>query len=484
MKKVLLCTAALMVGTVAFAQLGQLGPDAATKVTPLAGSAAGANSGESIQNGNGNKVQVRQAGTSQSVFTDQNDGSGLGNNLARVMQTGDVSDPSGIENDAEVLQSGTANQSTTIQQGDFNNAHIAQGRNGNDASADNKASIQQGNAQNAERNFAAIQQDGERNQATSFQTYDNSQSFIDQDGNDNEGRIRQIASPNGSDGHSGLIAQDGDDNGAQIRQDGNGATNLAEATQDGDGNNSKQLQTNSASSGGAVNTALVNQGTGSFSSSDDVGNTQGVIAGLSTNGQNLGPSVTSTNGIAFQTQTGTGDFAQIKQYGDDAPNYGEQIQAGGSGNTAVIAQDSDDTFGTDANYAKQVQLGSNNLAGVNQAESGNKADQRQSGSDNTALASQNGDHNLLNMKQFGAQNVAFSEQDGTSGATLLTQYDGQSYVARQNATIGGANNQIDVLQQGPTGDGVQVDCTFDVPMDPMSIPDVPGFSLEDICPGC
>ena len=473
MKKIIFSVAALMI----FGQVA--GSKQATAVAPLAGAPATANAGESYQNGNDHKVQVRQAGTMQSVFTDQNDGGGLGGNLASVTQTGMVTGNtpnSGQLNLASVNQSGTANESSTWQQGDRNNARTDQGQT-DDESLSNKARIQQGNANNAEDNFAYIEQDGERNQATSFQTYDNSESFIDQDGNDNEARVRQIAAPENSDGHSGFIEQDGE-----------GARNVAESRQDGEGNQSKQLQTNSASAGGAVNTAISDQGSlgggGGYISSPDAGNNSGTIASMSTNGVDLGPDVDSDNGIVFQTQTGTGDYAFARQHGNDTPNYAEQVQSGGSGNVATITQDSQQDVSTDLNYAKQVQVGSDNNVGLFQTESGNKADQRQNGSSNNALALQDGDHNLLNTKQTGASNDLFSEQYGSFDAALLVQDAGQSYFASQGATIAGANNQIDVLQQGPSGTLVQEECTFDLPMAPMPIQDVPTLTIGDICPDC
>jgi hypothetical protein len=488
MKKIIFSVAALMICGVTFGQVA--GSKQATAVAPLAGAPATANAGESYQNGNDHKVQVRQAGTMQSVFTDQNDGGGLGGNLASVTQTGMVTGNtpnSGQLNLASVNQSGTANESSTWQQGDRNNARTDQGQT-DDESLSNKARIQQGNANNAEDNFAYIEQDGERNQATSFQTYDNSESFIDQDGNDNEARVRQIAAPENSDGHSGFIEQDGDENGSQIRQDGEGARNVAESRQDGEGNQSKQLQTNSASAGGAVNTAISDQGSlgggGGYISSPDAGNNSGTIASMSTNGVDLGPDVDSDNGIVFQTQTGTGDYAFARQHGNDTPNYAEQVQSGGSGNVATITQDSQQDVSTDLNYAKQVQVGSDNNVGLFQTESGNKADQRQNGSSNNALALQDGDHNLLNTKQTGASNDLFSEQYGSFDAALLVQDAGQSYFASQGATIAGANNQIDVLQQGPSGTLVQEECTFDLPMAPMPIQDVPTLTIGDICPDC
>lgn len=227
MKKVILCAAALMFGTVAMAQvsgtpMGGGSQPAVTPVAALPGAAAGANTGQSIQNGNDNKVRVRQAGTSQSVLTNQSDGSGTGGNLAQVTQIGLVQSGSGELNLAEVQQQGSANQTTLLQQGDYNEAITRQGSN-DDASSGNKARIQQGavGAQQAESNYAAIDQDGTNNQAQTDQRYDNSDAWTIQVGDANKSMVYQSAGPNGSSGHDALTEQYGNNNESSIHQ-GNG----------------------------------------------------------------------------------------------------------------------------------------------------------------------------------------------------------------------------------------------------------------------
>ena len=128
MKKVVLSAMALMIGAAMVAQVDTSG-DVAPAYAPsnVAPSAAGANTGLTQQDGTNNKIRVRQAGTSQDVYSVQGNGLGNGGNLAKVMQTGAVNTTSGIANKANVFQLGTANQSNTIQEGDENKAITKQG---------------------------------------------------------------------------------------------------------------------------------------------------------------------------------------------------------------------------------------------------------------------------------------------------------------------------------------------------------------------
>ena len=495
MKKVILSAAALLIGAVSFAQIS--GAPTAQTVTALPGAATTANAGESIQNGNNHKVQVRQAGTNQSVYTEQNDGSTVaGGNLAAVYQTGDVNPPSGVENAAEVLQSGATNESTTIQQGDYNNAYTAQGQN-DDASTGNKARIQQGNNEQAEGNYAAVEQDGSYNEASTLQRWDNNDALTIQDGEYNKSMVAQAAAPDGSSGHAALTYQLGESNESSIDQSGAGARNRALTNQVGDNNHAKQIQTTTATEGMTGNQGSIYQGY----VGDVIGGGQDyplydeilidqVLPLDSYGGSTFQPS--SSYAVAFQTQNGKEQRANIDQYGgsEDAYNYGEQEQASGWGNDAYMLQEQE---GANGNYAKQYQAGDNNQVGLAQYGSGFKSAQTQIGHRNNAMAMQQGEDNLLNMHQRGNDNAATSAQQGIANATLIVQRDGQSYVAQQNLGTGGGpsfgaggNNQIDALQLGPNGDfstdGIL--CDFDPEMPPMVIPDVPTLTLDDICPDC
>jgi len=485
MKKVILCAAALMFGSFAFAQVS--GAPTATAEAAITGAATGANTGTSIQEGNDNRVRVRQAGTSNSVLTNQNDGTGDGGNLARVRQTGEVqAGISGELNLAEVLQSGTMNQSTTLQEGDENNAVTRQGQN-NTASEGNLARIRQGTGQQAQNNWAAIEQDGLANEANTQQTYDKSRAWTTQVGERNRSWIDQDAGPNDTDGHEARVDQNGNDNQSFIAQEGAGATNTARAFQQGNNNYVKQTQTTDAGEGGVGNTAITAQGNGTtgFTFSSVYND---LLAMDATVGSGP-PNVDSFGGIAFQDQSGSNNDADIRQFGEDDPegNYAEQNQSG-SGNSAFITQNRRGNPNGAANYARQDQDGTNSDAGISQRGSSHKAYQRQSGDDNIVLSSQTGARNLLNTFQDGDGNRGETIQHGLDNQALLVQRGGHSYTITQNVANGVqmGDNVADVLQLGPDGDFSTdaIDCEFGEQNMQMA-PIRPGtFGIDDVCEDC
>ncbi len=493
MKKVVLCAAALVFGTLAYAQVGGA-PSADQSLVPQNSADTEANAGLSIQNGDDNRVRVRQAGELNTVYTEQDNGTGLGGNLARVMQTGDVNGnqaDSGEDNAAEVRQSGSTNQSTTVQEGDFNNAYTAQGQN-NPASSGNKALIRQGTGNQAEANFAAIEQDGANNQAQTQQTYDNSDAWTRQTGDDNKSMINQNASPEDSDGHMASNEQIGNRNESAIMQSGAGGRNVATARQLGDDNQAKQIQTTIAGAGMTANRGDVTQGVPA--TFDPLITT--LFSDLATIDSNFNPVIgsqlESDGAKAKQIQNGKEQEAAIRQFGGSvgASNYAEQVQFSGWGNDAAIEQGHHNT-GEPSNYAKQYQAGDNNLAQLGQSGSGFKALQDQRGHRNDAKSSQRGENHLLNIHQRGNDNDATSVQAGDANTALIVQKGGQSYVAQQNAGLGtfdlsAGGNQIDVLQLGPNGDfgNDAIDCDFEDPMNLDMDYTVPGFDLGDVCPDC
>lgn len=493
MKKLMLFGAALLFSSVGFAQI--TGSTSATGVAPLPGAGVGANTGLSIQNGDDNKVRVRQAGEENSVLTTQDNGSGVGGNLAAVMQTGEVQASSGFQNAAEVNQSGTENQSTTIQEGDANNARTNQGQL-DDSSSYNRARIQQGIGDQAEENFATIDQDGDSNLASTLQIYDNSDAWTRQLGDENKSMVVQNAGPNGSDGHEAYTEQEGDRNESSINQSSAGGRNVADVRQFGDDNKSKQLQTSHAGAGMTANRAGVRQGdpNGDLSATPLAGALFGDL--LDADPEALPvygtPFPGSQGAVAFQTQNGKENEADILQFGGTvgASNYAEQEQAWGWGNDAAIIQ-GHYYEGEADNYAKQYQGGDNNRAGLGQSGSGHKGLQTQIGHRNGALSNQRGGGHLLNVHQRGNDNRAVTGQGGEANRALVVQYDGQSYKTEQNLDLGSLDrsaggNQIDVMQLGPDGDfhDAAIECDFDEPMDPTMNYDVPELIIEDICPDC
>ncbi|WP_410004569.1 curlin [Aequorivita nionensis] len=498
MKKVIFCAVALFVGGMTYAQVTDADGNSSPTpnvIAPISGSAAGANTGLSVQNGHENKVRVRQAGTSQSVYTFQDDGTtGFGENKADVRQTGAVSSASGVENAADVRQSGALNSSATRQEGDGNDAVTRQGQLDGSSTA-NKAKIRQGTGQQAQDNYAAIDQNGDNNWASTQQTYDNSDAWTQQTGDNNKSMILQDAGPNQTDGHYAMNQQEGNENESFISQQGNGARNAARAYQAGESNQAKQYQTATAGSGSA-NDAGIQQGIG-------VGGGYLTVAAEATTQwvnviNNVDPSsnplpyyAPSDFNKALQVQVGDDNSAGILQVGggDLGSNYGEQNQDG-NGNNAGMVQ-SHYYSGDVSNYAKQEQDGNDNTAGLVQQGSNNKSYQAQDGDLNTSLAHQAGSGHKLNTHQFGDGSVAHAAQHGADNRALIVQYDGQSYSVQQNMNLGvqdlsAGGNQANILQMGPDGDfgAGAVDCDFDEPVNLDMNYNFPGVSLDDICGGC
>jgi len=435
MKKVILSVVALAVASVSMAQspaTNDTGAREAVQVAQIPGSAMGANTGESIQNGANNAVQVRQAGTSQSTLTDQNGTA----NLARVMQTGNVNGNqalSGQLNFAEVEQTGFNNQSTIFQEGDYNNAMIDQ-------------------------NAATIEQDGEDNSAYTLQTWDNSDASTVQSGTGNISEIGQNAGPEDSQGQFAIVSQTGNDNQSRVEQDnaaGSDARNVALTTQLGDNNLAEQIQ---EAEGSVGNRAQINQGTnGTVTVSSDAFTRLGDVSGFDGSVGNFLVVENSESGVAFQNQSGDDNDALIAQASSEAgSNNAAQIQDGNE-NSAFISQSFFAVGGTD-NVGRQMQTGNNNAASLNQDGADHASLQDQWGDDNTAVASQAGMGNNSNMFQVGIGSYGRTLQHGENNVALLTQRDGQSYTIRQNEgvfTPGAGGNQADILQEGPLGTGTQ-----------------------------
>ncbi|SRX76158.1 curlin [Aequorivita antarctica] len=498
MKKVIFCAVALFVGGMTYAQVtdanGNVSPTP-NVIAPLAPAPATANTGLSIQNGHENKVRVRQAGTSQSAYTFQDDGTtGFGENKADVRQTGAVSAASGVANAADVRQSGALNSSATRQEGDNNDAVTRQGQLDGSSTA-NKARIRQGTGQQAQDNFAAIDQNGDNNWASTQQTYDNSDAWTQQTGDNNKSMILQDAGPNQTDGHYAMNQQIGNENESFINQEGNGARNSARTYQVGDGHQAKQYQTATAGSGSG-NDAGIHQGNQSGLTLSNVAQeslTQriAVINDVDASANPVYYSPPSDYSKALQVQVGDDNSAGIYQIGGDVvgSNYGEQVQEGDN-NAAGMTQ-SMHNLGEASNYAKQDQDGNDNIAGLVQQGSNNKSYQAQDGNANKSLAHQAGSGHKLNTHQFGDGSVAHAAQHGADNRALIVQYDGQSYSVQQNMNLGvldrsAGGNQANILQMGPDGDfgAGAVDCDFDEPVDLDMNYNFPGVSLDDICGGC
>lgn len=494
MKKLFLFAGAFMISAIGFSQV--TGAGTAGTAAALPGAGVDANTGLSVQNGDGNKVRVRQAGTEQSVLTYQDNGSGLGGNLARIQQTGAVSGVSGYQNAAELNQSGTTNQATIVSGGDLNNVLVNQGQN-DDASANNKAIVTQG-GQRAEANYVATEQDGMNNQSSTRQSWDNSDAWTRQVGNDNKNMIVQNASPEDADGQLAYADQRGDNNESSINQSGAGARNKAFTEQYGNDNQAKQVQVTDASAGDVGNTGFILQGR-NFSVTHPTESAFGQVMfdRVRTEVDDLPDFDTGTGtaegrqsfgGIAFQNQAGNNNQAGAVQYGSNSfgSNYSKQTQLSGSGNIAYVNQNRGGGAGGD-NESEQIQAGDNNETGLLQTGVGQKSLVTQYGNSNSSLSTQYDEGNLLNVHQRGNENAAISAQRGIANRTLIVQYDGQSFTAQQNLDgLGGGGNQIDAMQLGPDGDfhDAAIECNFNEQMDPTMDYTVPDFEIQDICPDC
>ena len=440
------------------------------------------NYGEAIQTGNGNKLQVLQAGTNQSSYSEQGDGTGSGDNRARIWQTGDVSGISGVENAADVRQLGTSNQSSTFQEGDMNEAVTRQGMKDGGASTGNKALINHGTAENGEMNYAMIEQDGQTNSAWTIQSWDKNQARTVQDGDNNMSGVRQRSLTDGAPGNSAINEQYGDGNSSKILQEGE--SNFAQAAQKGDNNKADQEQD------GDNNTAFVDQGQNLYGVADGLsGPSLDFYADpLATQGAG-GPD--SQAGIAIQRQDGNSNFGYVSQRGSDAEasNQAEQNQ-NGDFNNAIIDQNANGIANGGANYARQDQDGFANFSATGQNGRDHMAYSRQDGDSNVALASQKGNANLVSTYQEGNDNWAVSGQRGHDNQVLIVQKNdgitgGHSFKASQNINdpYTNGNNTISVLQLGPSGD-IMADgenCDFQTPVVP-NMPD--GFDDFDLAAPC
>ena len=456
MKKVILSAMALMIGSLAFAQVStDPAAPAVQSATNLSADPL-SNAVENNQSGTENYQLVRQEGTASSVYIDQSGGGvGLGN-LIYVRQSGDVNGNqalSGEANRADVRQDGTENKGFIRQEGDRNDAAMVQ----NASVSQSTGYIRQGTGDNAEDNYAGIEQsNGTNNSAWIQQTYDDNEALTLQDGSNHQALTNQNANPNNSAGHNARVEQNGDSqmsyvaqtgsnanadvlqNGASnysdVQQSGQGASaasNDADVDQNGVGNKSfiNQTDTHNASivnqlgnlnkadvtqSGVGQNNGNVTQnGNGNYGNQTQVNSTGGSASNVALINQgdatNAG-TLTSVPGL-YNTANGVLDITTgggITADGTD-DNVAFQSQDG-SGNTAESMQFADQTYGgIFAGYTKQIQVGDNNQAVVLQ----NFYDEAGTFDDNNAaLQVQTGDNNVAALLQGGDSHDAWMIQDG------------------------------------------------------------------------
>lgn len=511
MKKVILGASALMIGAVAFAQQTMPMPllNGPQETVTNKSTNLDANAAETYQLGNDNKVRVAQAGTLQTAYVSQDNGSAAGGNLAMIQQTGQVGPNSGVANVAEIKQSGETNAVGIGQQGDSNAASAYQGQgsvltSADDASIDNVALIQQGTGEQAQYNAAETYQDGAENFIGITQTYDRNSAIAIQGGDENAAAIVQDAGPNLSDGHLAATLQLGNRNSASIAQSGTAQSggdtgrNVAAAVQVGDDNISKQVQNSIANEGVQGEQGLVNQGdstTAIGASLDNNGQGGDVFAQLEatdSNGDLSAAADGSFGGVAVQMQTGKMNAGEIHQFGSSSadPNRAQQNQSGWN-QEALIVQNSNGNANGGGNWAFQDQSNDNNVAAIGQNGFDHMAQQVQNGKRNQAFSTQRGNDNKLSSVQTGNDSRLETLQNGRDNTIVIAQSDGQSAWVEQNRGEYGSNggNQAAIIQTGPNGSlpgdlGSEIiNCDFQEMMQTPAI-EASTITINDLCPDC
>ena len=454
MKKVVLCAAVMMVGAISFAQTSQTtttGHTAATSQDPVGANGDApdtANTGSSRQEGDNQRVQARQQGENNSIETIQSNGAGVGGNQSTALQLSSLDGFTSRRNVIYTEQVGTGNQAFALQVGDDNDAVIEQGLN-DDTSSGNSAYIRQIDPDEREEdrnNFAGIQQDGTDNSAFTDQNVSFNDANTIQNGANNISEIFQDSESQPSDiengeGHDALVEQVGDANQSSVSQIGFNR-NEGHTAQFGDRNSAQQVQ-NSLQEPGTGNTARIAQGvfgdgTESYIADPDSDlNALDADIDFSLDGVVEGTFSPTNDNIAYQDQAGSGNNAEIAQFGNF--NNASQAQYGSENNADAIQ-------GGLENISAQSQEGWGNNAEVGQSDSGNLNYQVQNGDSNNSLVSQNGTDNVNNTFQYGNYNDARVAQQGVHNAALIVQTGGQSYSVQQNLYSAGGNNQVDAQQ--------------------------------------
>lgn len=432
MKRVILSAAALLVGSIAFAQHDETAessdkfkpakpePKTITKADQKDSHRKGFTVGGGFslieQVGIGSDAVVAQEGTENASFITQTGTSATDRNQALVLQTGNVDgDPgqlSGFQNYAELAQDGKGNVAAALQFGDENAAFSTQ------TGDFNTSLIEQGatSAQQGENNYGEITQDGTLNTAEIQQRFDN-----------NMATSTQVSAADAAVGNDSYQEQ------VSARNQSNGHTAIS--TQNGSGNTVQQFQTGPDSAIG--NYAEANQG--------DV------------EGED-----TAVGAFAQQVQSGSGQVAVVNQKLSNDVSLQEQS---GSDNTAVTNQNIGGIASGGDNYSQQLQGGSNNHAHTDQLGNNNFSAQEQWGDGNVAFTSQtfgqdggnvalsiqDGFDNTSLIRQAASNNIASVDQLGSNHKSVINQNQSGTHIG--DATLNGSNTAI-VLQRDANGFGL------------------------------
>ena len=273
--------------------------------------------------------------------------------------------------------------------------------------------------QSGAENDANVLQDGDGNVSVVDQTGTHADPGnnvdVDQTGDDNFSFVTQDTSATNTVPVSATVLQEGINSLAEIDQIGNAAGGTATIQQDSltDFSFAEIEQTGAA--GGAANTATIDQDGGFL-------NSAAIVQGRTTtfDGSPFTPAGVETNS--------TGGSATIDQIGDF--NQGSIIQ-GGSTQTATITQDSE-VAPMLGNLALTIQgsFGGSSL---------NRAFTDQTGDGNSSEIYQNdtttGGNNLADVDQFGSDgNFSRITQNGSDHSATVTQYDGSASIISQSGT--------------------------------------------------
>ncbi len=430
MKKMMLSAAALLIGSIAMAQVAD--PATATNLSP----SDNANAAEVTQGADGydadyQKARVRQIGLRNSAVIGQ-DGT------ASSVEDGNSADvyQFGRENSAEIGQDGFNNRAAIAQVGTDNqfetgsSAIIEQGLL-DDTSRDNVGVVNQlpgdGDNLGAQGNQAALTQNGDRNAAEINQSFDRNEAAVTQDGDDNIVNVDQVSNANLSDGMSATVSQTGNENISVVDQAPNesitgntdSGRSVATTSQVGDGNQALQVQRSTALEGSVGETATINQG---------------LDGGV-------------TGAIAIQDQRGESNNATINQDDDggyvaEEGDYAKQRQVD-SYNVATATQSRDGAAADAAgNFSFQDQKGYSNVSTHTQTGGGNFAQGVQDGINNNLTTNQTGNDNRAHVTQIWANSVANTDQVGTANFAFVNQMEGESSAITQH----GSHNKAAVFQ--------------------------------------
>ncbi|MEZ7496286.1 hypothetical protein QO206_12365 [Leeuwenhoekiella aequorea] len=479
MKKVVLSAAALMLGTIAFAQTSTQATEADLRDNPaLAGvnmdysnittadklpaAAATANRGYSEQNatipGALNDMKARQEGEMNSIVGFQ---TGAGN-MVSMSQMGDVNGNQANSGESNLIYStqiGQNNDGRLEQQGDLNEIILEQNNDNppfaTGGSIGNRADVQQGNNGNAEKNFAAVQQYGDDNSTRVLQSWDNSDAFVLQLGAGNAVEINQLADPENSQGHEALVEQYGENNQALVNQlaDGKKGRNYARAFAYGDNNKSEQTQTTDSNTSG--NVALVNQGVDTNSTPVLFNTAEYAVVTSVGAVMNGTPNTQSDYSEAIQEQAGHDNVAESHQFGAGTStlngDYTSQTQDG-VGNEAYAFQNAYGSSNGRGNSLQTDQTGDGNYVATGQNGRNQDITVSQDGDDNYSVSTQRGNGHVADIRQMGDMNAAETAQYGVGNSIVISQDGGHSWKAEQDVPGASPNggNSLDVIQVGPS----------------------------------